>query len=371
MNKEKPYFVTKTGRVKNPYTLLEAEQQEIISRGPIGDGNTEIHYYGTDGVAGSYNQQFILPGTYEFDMELVREEMKIESGQEELKLEKMYLSDKRDMNPALVELNAQAKNNLSEIETVFSQEVGQILNREEMEIEVISLKTIHYSDNGNVVAGPDIGTIVKIPKQQDIPELMLGMTMHYLKDPFNVALGGKFHIEQRAHMKHRQFIRTLLVGYFRTKYQEAQYSLFVEQINALLENKYTLLYRIEKIEMGVSHSYPHYSIADGVELVSNIMESECVARFIEERIEPTEEEIKEMTLMKPETFIISIRPVDEKEIVSFETLSELSGKIKQVGCEIFKSDIEISIQAYSAFRVLEHGITKEIIKPLSMYMNIK
>lgn len=363
------YFVTKTGKIKNPYTMSNDETNEIIGRGPHGNGGLFKHYYATDGVGGTYNQQFIKIGTNEFDMELVKSEMEIQPGNEPTQYEKMYLCDafSNVATDEIISFNNDVKNNFNKIQDIFGQEVSSIVNRKNIYVEVISLKTISYAKQGCEQCNDDIEAIVKIPAQQDIPELVLGMTMQYFN--FDSKLNKTFHIIKSTTDKHKDSIERLLIGYFGTVYREKETAMFYQRVEVLFKEDYIFTTTQDRINWGVAQFFPNYVYGNGMETVFNQVTGPIIRKFIDQKVKPTPTELKENAEKHNPKFSISIRPTKESEIVDFPKLEALTNQIKEIGKDVFGQEIQVGIQALGQFKVVQHGVSKKIMRPLEMYVN--
>lgn len=371
LNKDN-YFVSKTGKIKNPYTLSKDDEREINARGQRGNGGQTKDFYTMDGVSGLYIKQFIKPGKLEFDMNLVQSEMEIQSGKESPKIEKMYLCEKTSVSDEVKVMNETVKNRFSELENAVNQEVSEITNRENMKAQIVTVKTVSYAKNGKNNCDSNIHLLVKIPAQQDFPEIFMGLTFDYFdttsstKASYDNPSKKTFYATSGNHSLHKNGLYHCLIGYFQYDSKREKFEQLRKEIQGAFGNDYIFMYTEDGISAGSSRALPNYENS-GIELITQPT-TDAVRNFVDNKILPPKEVMSADTNEKnPEKIYIKLRPTKESEIVSFEKLAELQQKIKEVGKRIFGYEVKINLDAKAGFRSLNYGVSEKILGTAEVY----
>lgn len=358
------YFVTKTGKIKRPYGLKDDEVKSIREKGPKTNGIGNEISYASDGVSGLYNQQFAKSGVSEFDMDLIKSEMEIQSGSEPLHLEKMYLCEESDTPEEIKEFNNTVKNSVPKLEEIASQAVSKQVKRENIKVEIVTLKTVDINNKGKIECNRNVRALVRVPKQQDLPSFLFLYDFEYFSNEANAnkQFRGVKSIEESM------FSNIEIQSYLQYEARQQQFDQLHQRIKTILGNDYIL--RSEIDDVIANEKLQGYTITDGIVLHTSPTKQKYTEQFLQERIKPSAEIVNaERSAKSPESISLAIRPTKESEIVSRENMESIRSQIKAASKEIFGYEIGVAIKSKGAFRVLKSGVKERIFGADEMYSN--
>lgn len=358
------YFVTKTGKIKRPYGLKSNEAKEVRQRGPqTNELGNEISY-ASDGVSGFYNQQFAKSGVNEFDMDLVKSELEIQSGSEPMHLEKMYLCEKSDAPEEIKEFNNTVKNSVPKLEELVGQAISKEVKRENIKAEIVTLKTVGLNNKGKVECRRNVQTLVRVPKQQDLPDFLFLYDFEYFdNDPTKMK-----QFRGPESMGNSVFVNIEIQSYLQYEAKQQQFDQLQQRIKTILGNDYILRSEIDNAIR--NEESQGYLITDGIVLHAAPSKEKYTEKFLQERIKPSAEIVNaDRSASSPEKIALSIRPTKESQIVSRENMESIRSQIKAASKEIFGYEIKVSIQSRGAFRVLKSGVKEQVLSADEMYLN--